>query len=48
MKRTSWILGAAFLAGFATVASKRKQPLAPEGSWKDASVKPSTNGTNPA
>ncbi|HEU4867281.1 MAG TPA: hypothetical protein VFV09_06075 [Actinomycetota bacterium] len=48
MKRSSWILGAAFLAGFATVASKRKQPPAPEGSWKDASIKPSTNGKHPA
>ncbi|MEX0789601.1 MAG: hypothetical protein WD178_02390 [Actinomycetota bacterium] len=49
MKRSSLILGTAFVAGFAAVASKRlKPPLAPEGLWKDVSSKPSINGSSPA
>lgn len=49
MKKLSVILGAAVVGWTATAAIKRlKPPLAPEGSWKDASAKPSTNGTSPA
>jgi len=48
MKKLSWILTAIAAAGVAGAASKRlRGPMAPEGSWKDVSPKPSTNGSNP-
>ena len=49
MKKLSWILTAIAAAGVAGAASKRLRggPMAPEGSWKDVSPKPSTNGSNP-
>ncbi|HEX2053234.1 MAG TPA: hypothetical protein VHJ78_05830 [Actinomycetota bacterium] len=47
-KPVSWILSAAAVGAIASFASKRlRPPLAPEGSWKDVSVKPSTNGSQP-
>lgn len=47
-KLGTWLLSAAAIGAIASVASKRlRPPLAPEGSWKDVSVKPSTNGSQP-
>lgn len=43
------MLGAAAVGGYALMSKKLRPPnLPPEGSWKDASTKPSTNGSTAA
>jgi hypothetical protein len=48
MKKLPWMLGAAVAGGYALMSKRLRPPnLPPEGSWKDASTKPSTNGSTP-
>jgi hypothetical protein len=47
MKKLPMFLGAVVAGWTVAAAAKRlRPPLAPEGSWKDASIKPSTNGSH--
>jgi glycosyltransferase A (GT-A) superfamily protein (DUF2064 family) len=49
MKKLPWVLGLAAAGGYALMSKRLKPPsLPPEGSWKDATAKPRTNGSHPA